>query len=289
MEQTAYITIMNYYSTLGLHKQASQEDIKKAYRSMAMKHHPDRGGDEKKFKEIEEAYRTLSDPQKKQMFDMGMDPNSQAGRGGFGYNQGPFEFHFGTDNMEDILNRFHYGFGQRPMRRNRSFNIKVDVTLEDVLNGKDINAEIGIPGGQKKLVNISIPPGIETGQQIKYEGMGDSSIADLRAGDLIVNIIVKPHALFVREGDNLVCETRISAWNAVLGTTLELQTLDKKTININIPAGTQSETVLSCKGEGLPNIRTKKKGSLLIRIKVTTPVNLTVDQLEMVKKIRDGI
>lgn len=289
MEQTADTTIMDYYSTLGLNKGASPEDIKKAYRSMAMKHHPDRGGDEKKFKEIEEAYRTLSDPQKKQMFDMGMDPNSQAGRGGFGYGQGPFEFHFGTGDMDDIFNRFHFGFGQRPMRKNRSFNIKVDITLEDVLNGKDINAEIGISGGQKKLVNISIPPGIETGQQIKYEGMGDSSIPDLRPGDLIVNVIVKPHALFVREGDNLVREIRISAWDAVLGTALDLQTLDKKNISINIPAGIQSETILSCKGEGLPNIKTKKKGSLLIRIKVTTPVNLTVHQQELVKKLKDGI
>jgi curved DNA-binding protein len=280
---------MDYYSTLGLNRGASQEDIKKAYRSMAMKHHPDRGGDEKKFKEIEEAYRTLSDPQKKQMFDMGVDPNSQGGRGGFGYNQGPFEFHFGTDNMEDIFNRFHFGFGQRPLRKNRSLNIKVNVLLEDVLNGKEINAEVGIPGGQKKLINISIPPGIETGQQIKYEGMGDSSIPDLRPGDLIVNVIVKPHSIFSREGDNLVCERRISSWDAILGSTVDLETLDRKTINIAIPPGTQSETVLSCKGEGLPNLRTKKRGALLVKIKVMTPVNLTVDQLELVRKLKNGI
>lgn len=275
---------MDYYSTLGVPRGASADEIKKAYRSMAMKHHPDRGGDEKKFKEISQAYEVLSDPQKKQMFDMGVDPNQQ---GGGGFNQGPFEFHFNTGNFDDIFGGF--GFGQRPMRRNRSFSINVDVTLEDVLNGKEINAEIGLPGGKKKVVNISIPPGIETGQQIKYQGMGDASIPDVRAGDLIVNILVQPHRVYRRDGENLLYEEVITAWDAMLGRSIQITTIDNKTLNITVPPGTQPETVLSCRGEGLPSMRTRQRGNLLIKIKVAIPKELTISQKTLIEELKNGV
>lgn len=278
---------MNYYSTLGLNRGASPDEIKKAYRSMAMKHHPDRGGDEKKFKEIEEAYRLLSDPQKKQMIDAGMDPNAQPGQGGF-YQQGPFEFHFGTDNLNDIFGNFGFGFGGRQVRKNKSLNISVEVTLEDVLKGKEINAEVGIPGKKSKMMNISIPAGIETGQQIRYEGMGDDSIQGLRPGDLIVNIFVRPHQDFRREGDNLYCEKTISAWDAMLGSALDIKTIDNKTININIPPGTQPETVFGCRGEGLPNVRTKKRGTLLVRVKIEIPRTLSDSQKQIIENLKNN-
>jgi curved DNA-binding protein len=278
---------MDYYATLGLKRGAAAEDIKKAYRSMAMKHHPDRGGDEKTFKQIEEAYRFLSDPEKKRIVDMGGDPNAQPGMGGGGfYNQGPFEFHFGgAPDMEDIFANF--GFGRRPMRKNKILNIVVDITLEDVLNGKEINAEITLPqSGKKKIVNISVPPGIENGQQIRYEGMGDSSIADAKPGDLIVNIRVAPHPKFARDGNNLVIEKRIPVWDAMLGGNISIETLDKKTLTITVPAGTQSETILSCKNEGLPGLRSRTRGNLLIKIKVEIPKNLNLGQIEQLEKIR---
>jgi curved DNA-binding protein len=278
---------MDYYSTLGLKRGASEEDIKKAYRSMAMKHHPDRGGDEKRFKEIEEAYRFLSDPEKKRIVDMGGDPNSQA-RGGF-YNQGPFEFHFGSGDFEDVFNQFGFGFRQQPLRRNKSLNISVEISLEEVLTGKVINAEIGMPGGKRKVMSIEIPPGVETGQQIKYQGMGDDSLPNLRPGDLIVNVVVTPHKIFRREGDSLIHDRHISVWDALLGSDVEITTLDKKNLRVSIPAGTQPETVLSCKGEGLPNIRSKIRGNLLIKIKVEIPKNLDNAQKELIKKIKNGL
>ena len=278
---------MDYYSTLGLNRSASDAEIKKAYRSMAMKHHPDRGGDEKKFKEIEEAYRTLSDPDKKQIFDMGGDPNHQGG--GFQH-QGrgnPFEFHFNSGNFHDINDIF--GFGRRQQRRNASFNVNIEITLEDVLTGKDINAEVGMPGRGKKIVNISIPPGIEHGQQIRYQGMGDNSMSDVPAGDLLVNVIIRPHSIFRREGSNIIYDTTISAWDAILGTNLEIISLDNKTLNITIPPGSQPETVLSCRGEGVPHMQSRLRGNLLIRIKVSIPKNLTVEQLEKIKSIKNSI
>lgn len=278
---------MDYYSTLGLKRGASEEEIKKAYRSMAMRYHPDRGGDEHKFKEIEEAYRFLSDPQKKNIIDMGGDPSKQ--QSGF-HNQGPFEFHFGSDNFEDIFTNFGFGFaGQRPMRRNKSFNIRVDITLEDVLSGKDINAEIGERHGKSKIVSITIPPGIESGQQIRYQGMGDDSIRDTRPGDLLVNVSVKAHKNFRREGDNIICEKSITVWEAILGTNIQITTLDNKTIDISIPAGTQPETMFGCKGEGLPNMRTKIRGSLLVKIKINIPRLLSDREKTLVQQLKNGL
>jgi DnaJ-class molecular chaperone len=276
---------MDYYSTLGLHRGASDAEIKKAYRSMAMKHHPDRGGDEKKFKEISQAYEFLSDPQKKQIIDLGGDPNAQPG--GYRHQGSPFEFHFGTEDLNDLFGNF--GFGGRSQRRNKSLSINVEISLEDVLNGKTLNAEVGIPGGRKKMINIDIPVGIDHGQQIKYSGMGDNSISDVRPGDLIVNVYIARHPMFRREGDSLIFEKTISAWDAMLGSDIDIVTLDKKNLNISIPPGTQPETVLSCRGEGLPNMRSKQRGNLLIKIKVAIPKNLSIEHLQVIKKLKDGI
>jgi DnaJ-class molecular chaperone len=273
---------MDYYSTLGLKRGATDADIKKAYRSMAMKHHPDRGGDEKKFKEISQAYEYLTDPQKKSVIDMGGDPNQQQGFRGQGQGN-PFEFHFGSGNFEDVFSQF--GFG-RQQARNKSFNINVEITLEEVLTGKEINAEVGIPGGKKKIINIEVPAGIEHGQQIRYQGMGDNSVPSARPGDLLVNVFVRPHSTFRREGDSLIVEKTISVWEALLGVNVEIVTLDRKTLNITIPPGTQPETVLSCKGEGIPNMRSKVRGNMLIKIKVNIPKNLNASQLETIRQLK---
>lgn len=278
---------MNYYEKLGLQRGASIEEIKKAYRSMAMKHHPDRGGDEQRFKEIEEAYRTLSDPEKKNLIDSGVDPNQQ----GFSnsWSNGPFEFHFGGHpGMEDIFNHFGFGFQNRRPMKNKSFNVNVRITLEDVLSGKDVDAEIGLPNGKRKLINIKIPPGIENGQNIRYQGMGDDSLRDAPAGDLIVNVFVDNNTKFSREGDNLILNHTISTWDAILGSKLNIETLDRKNIDITIPAGTQPETVLSCRGEGLPNIRTKKRGNLLIKISIHIPKILNEQQKSLVEKLKNS-
>jgi DnaJ-class molecular chaperone len=275
---------MDYYSTLGVQRNASPDEIKSAYRKMAMKHHPDRGGDEKKFKEISEAYDVLSDPQKKQIFDMGGDPRGNQGQGGFHHGHGPFEFHFNHGNWNDIFGGF--GFGQRPMQRNKTINIVVGISLEEVLTGKTLDAEITIPGGKKKIINIDIPPGIDDGQQIRYSGMGDNGISNLPPGDLIVNIRINNSTEFRREADALWLEKNISIWDAILGCKLDVQTLDKKNIQISVPPGTQSDTVLSCKHEGLPNMRSRQRGNLLIKIKIIIPRNINDLQRKKIEEIK---
>jgi len=277
---------MDYYSTLGLKRGASDAEIKKAYRSMAMKHHPDRGGDQAKFKEISTAYDYLSDPDKRRMIDAGMDPNQS----GFRHQgqQNPFEFHFNTGNLNDLFGNFGFGggFGREPLRKNKTLNITIEITLEDVLQGKELNAEITIPNGKNKMINIVIPAGIEHGQQIRYEGMGDDSIQGIRAGDLIVNVLIKQHARFQRERTSLIMEGVISVWDAILGTQFTIQTLDNKTLSITVPAGTQPDTVLSCRGEGLPNMRNRQRGNLLVKIKVHVPQNLSQDQRAQIQEFK---
>ena len=277
---------MDYYSTLGLQRGASDEEIKKAYRKLAMKHHPDRGGDEKQFKEIAAAYEVLSNPEKKKIVDLGGDPNAQPGMGGFQHN-GPFEFHFGTGDLNDIFQGFGFGgFAQRPRQRNRNVSVNVEISLEEVLNGKEFNAEINIPGGKSKTVNIKIPPGVEHGKQIAYRGMGDDSISGLPAGDLIVGVYVRDHPSFIRHGANLVCEKIVSVWDAMLGTEILVDSLGGRQFTVNVPPGIQPGTMLSCKKEGLPILNTPLRGDLLIRIKVEIPKQLNDSQKQLIETIR---
>ena len=283
---------MDYYSTLGINKNASQEEIKKAYKKMSMQHHPDRtGGDDSKFKEINEAYQTLNDPQKKQMYDQfgTTDPRQQQ------YRSGDFEFNFNGSpfgGMDDIFESFFGGgspFGNSRRRQaNRPIQVAVDVTLEDILNGKTLGMEIQLPTGRTKVVTVDIPAGVEHGQQVRYRGMGEQNNPNVPPGDLIVTVRVRKHKTFDRYGDNVACEIPIDVLELILGTKTKIQTLDNKSIEINIPKGTQPDTVLSCRGEGLPNIRTKQRGNLQIRIKGKIP-SLSKDQLNKIKEIKDGI
>lgn len=275
---------MDYYSTLGLQRGASDEDIKKAYRKLAMKHHPDRGGDQNKFKEVSIAYEVLSDPEKKRIVDMGGDPNAQPGFGGFG--GGPFEYHFNTGDLNDIFRGFGFGGFTHHRQKNRNVSINVEITLEDVLNGKEFDADINIPGKKSKAVNIKIPPGIDHGKQIVYRGMGDDSIEGIPPGDLIVGVFVREHPIFSRNGLNLVCEKVVSVWDAILGSEITVDSLDRKQFTVNVPAGTQPGTILSCKGEGLPHVNSKQRGDLLIKIRIEIPKDLTDTQKQLIETIR---
>jgi curved DNA-binding protein len=262
----------DYYKTLGINKTASSEDIKKAYRSLAMKYHPDRGGDEKKFQEIQEAYAHLSDPQKRAEHD---NPGQFAG----GINEDVFDNFFRTP----------FGFNFRAGPRNPNVQVTVDITLEDAFKGKAIDAEIGLSNGKTKLVSIEIPSGVESGMQIKYRGIGEQLHPSIPPGDLIVNVRIIKHHVWNRDGDNLIYEKTISVWDAITGSDIDLTTIDGKQIKISIPSGTQPETFLSCKGEGMPNMRSKHRGNLLIKIKIAIPKNLSDQQLKKIKGLKDEL
>ena len=283
---------MDYYSTLGINKNASQEEIKKAYKKQSMAHHPDRtGGDDSKFKEINEAYQTLNDPKKKQMYDQfgTADPRQHQ------YRSGDFEFNFNGSpfgGMDDIFDQMFGGggspFGRQRRASNRPINVAVDITLEDVLQGKTIGMEIQLPTGRTKVVTVDIPQGVEHGQTIRYRGIGEQNIPNIPAGDLNVQIRIRNHPRYQRYGDNILCEAKVNAWDLMLGGKTVIQTLDNKNIEINIPSGTQPDTVLSCKGEGLPNMSTKLRGNLQIKIKADIP-RYNEEQRNKLRNIKNGI
>lgn len=281
---------MDYYSTLGINKNANKDEIRKAYKKMSMQHHPDRtGGDDSKFKEINEAYQTLNDPQKKQMYDQfgTADPRQNQ------YRSGDFEFNFGGSpfgNVDDVFQQFFGGRSPFGNRRavNRPINVAVDVTLEDVLSGKTVGMEISLPTGRTKVVTIDIPAGVEHGQTIRYRGMGEQNVSNAPPGDLNVQIRIRNHPRFQRLGDNILCEAKIDAWDLMIGTKTVISTLDNRSIEINIPAGTQTDTLLSCKSEGLPNMNTKIRGNLQIRIKANIK-KYNAQQINSIRNFKNGI
>lgn len=266
----------DYYKILGVSKSATQDDIKKAYRKLAMKHHPDRGGDATRFQEIQEAYATLGDDQKRYQYD---NPHQGHFGGGMGH--------------DDIFSTFfggpHFGFGFHQPQRNANIGATVAITLEDVLFGKTIDAEVSFRNGQKKLVSINIPIGVDDNIQIRYPNMGDQSLSKLPPGDLIVTVRVMPHAVWRRDGTNIVAEKEISVWDALLGTEVTFETLDKKTLSITIPPGTQPGTVFSCKGEGLPHPRSGVRGAILIKVKVQLPKTLSEKEIQLIKDLKNGV
>lgn len=276
----------DYYKTLGVPRNASPDEIKKAYRSKAMKHHPDRGGDEKAFKEINEAHDILSDPQKKSMLDQGVDPLN-PNQGGFGNH----EFHFTTGGMDDILRGFgfNFGFGQGPgfaqrQQRNKSLNVNLTISLEEAFMGVEKTIEIQYPTGRKQMT-VTLPKGVDNGMAIRYSGMGDDSIAGLPAGDLTISINVMPHPTFAREGLNLLTDANIDCFDAILGTTVDIRTLDGRVLQLVVPVGTQSGTTLGLRNEGMTD-QAGNIGRLYVRINVQIPTDLDPNAINLIKHIK---
>jgi curved DNA-binding protein len=278
----------DYYGILGVPKTASSDEVKSAYRKAAMKHHPDRGGDEKKFKEISEAYDILSNNEKRGMLDQGVDPTNPNERvyrsqGGFG----------GFRDVEDLFGGFGFNFGfgpqgfrtQQPQHRNKSLNVTMSLTLEEAFTGVNKSISIKYPGGKDKVVNINIPPGIDNGMAIRYAGMGDDSITGVAPGDLTIVINVENHPVFAREGLNLLTDVNITCFDAILGTTADINTLDGRTLQIIIPAGTQPNTTLGVKNEGMKD-NNNRVGKLYVRIGITIPTITDPNKQQLIRQLR---
>jgi DnaJ-class molecular chaperone len=262
---------MNYYSILGVDANADQNQIKRAYRELVKKHHPDRGGDAELFKRINEAYETLSDPVKRQQYD---NPQPQ-----YSYN---------SNNFEDIFGAF---FGQRaqPQRRNKDVKISISVTLEEVLQGKDVVATYTLTNGKQTSANIKIHPGVEHGEAIRFRGLGDDFISSMSRGELIVYVRVLAHRDFERDGRNIRKHINVSVFDLILGKKVSVRTLNGGEITVNVPAGTNPGTILSVAGYGLPDPRTGRTGNLYLVIKAITPTIKDSTLIERIKIINDEI
>ena len=271
---------MDYYNILGVDRSASQDDIKKAYRKLAAKHHPDRGGDTAKFQEISAAYDTLSNPDKKSQYD---NPQPQGGFQQYGGMPPGFE--------DVFAQAFGQGFGdifgrrQQPVR-NRTLNLQTQITLEEAFNGKELIANIRLPSGRDQVLEIKIPAGVRDGTTLRLAGMGDDSINNAPRGDIHLTIQIVPHSKFHREGDDLILKLDISCFDAILGTSVQFDSIDGKTLETNIPAGIQHGQLMNIQGQGMPNMADNRmRGRLLIEIRIKIPTTLTDNQKEELRKI----
>jgi DnaJ-class molecular chaperone len=248
-------------------RNASSEEIKKAYRKLAMKHHPDRGGNNSHFQRIQEAYAVLGDDQKKAEYD---NPQPQ------------FQFH--TGNMDEMFGAMFgggpFGFQRARSNRNKSINIRVEMTLEEILKGKEIVGNIRLMSGRDQTINLNIPPGVSSGDTIKFSNLGDDSIPGVPRGDLIAQVVEVPHPIYQRNGKNLYREYKISAFDATLGKTVRIDTIDGRQLDINIPAGIQPDQMIKCDGYGLPGFNDARRGNLFLQMKITIPKSIfTEDRL----------
>lgn len=353
----------DFYKTLGVDKNASADEIKKAYRKLAMKYHPDKNmGDksaEQKFKDINEAYEVLKDPQKKSAYDtygsdafanggQGFNPGAGFGDGGFG-----FDFRGGGGAFHDIFEEFFGGAAgvHNPGRsevRGSDLQYDTTLTLEEAFTGKTINIAMkthvrcsscggyGSEGGAKtkpcpackgsgrmrfsqgfftvektcsscngmgqiienvckscsgsgrvvknRNIEVKIPAGVENGSRVRAQGEGEAGIRGGSSGDLYVYVTVKPHAIFDRDGTSIHCTFPVSMTTAALGGSLEVPTIDGKRLSLTIPAGTQNGQQMKVRGKGMPNVRTGVRGDMIVHMKVTTPVNLSSRQKELLEE-----
>lgn len=342
----------DFYSTLGIARNASSPEIKKAYRKLAMKYHPDRNTDnpdaEEKFKVIQEAYAILSDEQKRAAYDQfghaGVDPSMGGGRGGFSSDDS-----FG-DVFGDVFGDIFGGGGgrrQSQVRRGADLRYNLDLTLEEAVSGKQ--TKIRIPssvnckpckgsgsksgktaictscGGhgqvrmqqgmfsvqqtcptcrgtgsviqdpcgscrgsgktsEEKTLSVKIPPGVDTGDRIRLSGEGEAGEHNGPSGDLYVQVNVKEHPIFNRDGADLYCEMPISYAKAALGGELEVPTLTGK-VKLKIPSETQTGKLFRLRGKGVKQVRGGAVGDLMCRIHIETPINMTSEQKVLIEQL----
>jgi curved DNA-binding protein len=270
----------DHYQTLGVDRNASPDDIKRAYRKLAAQHHPDKGGDTAKFQEISAAYDTLSDPEKKSQYD-NPQPQWQNAPGGGG-SPGGFHFRSGggiPPGFEDIFAQFGMFGQQRQQPRNRTLNIQASITLEEAFYGKDLVASLGLPSGREQVVEIKIPAGTHDGLVLRLAGMGDDSVPNAPRGDIHLTVSVLEHPKFRRQGDDLVCNVEISCIDAMLGKNIIVTTIDGKTLEMTVRPGTQPGQILAATGYGMPKLNDNRfKGRMLMPVDIKIPTFLTEEQ-----------
>lgn len=266
--------MMDYYNTLGVPRNATQEDIKKAFRKLAMTHHPDKGGDPGEFQKINEAYDTLGDPAKRAAYD-----NPARPRGSFGQQHGGFSFNFGGFDLNDIFDQFkRQGFGQAQQHNIKpTFRTRVTVSLVDVYKGAEQVLQLGTPSGTK-VINIKIPAGIYSGSSVKYENL-------IEEGTLIVEFVILPDLRFDREGDDLYSSVSISVLDLIIGTKIEFICIDGKKIEVSIAAGTQPGQQIKISGYGMPR-QDGTRGNQILLLKPYIPASIDNEVIESIKKTK---
>lgn len=293
----------SYYDILGVGKSASQDEIKKAFRKLAQKYHPDAGGDEEKFKQINEAYAVLSDPQKKTQYDRfgTVDGNPFAGYGGYGGGGNPFGGAGGAGfNWSDIFGNMANGDGAFGSNwdfhvnravKGKDLQASISLSFDEAFKGCSKKVSIRIPStGETETVTVNVPAGAVDGGKMRFRGKGEFGIDGGPRGDLLVITRLAEHPLYERDGANVVMRLDVSIAEAALGASIVVPTPDGSMVKMRVPAGSQDGATLRVKGKGAPYLKGKGTGNgdLLIKVHVNVPKTLTAEQKAALEAFRDA-
>jgi curved DNA-binding protein len=287
----------DYYKILGVGETATNEQIKKAFKEIAKKEHPDRGGNEATFKEANEANDILTDSQKRHDYDtqrkFGGIRQDQQGQHPF-FNEDIFSDFFSGFSGGDMDFNGRFNFQSNPNMRTRSFRsgsranrnvqVRMAISIKEAIMNNEKTINYKLPSGRDEFATIKIPAGVQHGVTFKYAGMGDDSIKNVPRGDLMVQMSVLDSDGYTRKVNDLYTDKTINCFQAIRGHELKLKTLEDSVLTVKVPAGTQHGTLLSVKGRGMPVHRTLNiRGNLYVRILVLIPQLSTAD----LKKIKD--
>lgn len=284
---------MTHYDTLGVAESASPDEIKKAYRKLANQHHPDKGGDTTKFQQIQSAYETLSDDNRRAQYDA-----ERHGHGGFRFTVNGQDMGGGMPHeMEEMLRNFGFAFGSgfahsadpfnvfRQPRRNKDLQIEIVVGLASTLAEQTKIINVRTSNGDTYPVEVKIPRGVRPGSTVKYSGLGDNFFASLPRGDLYVKVNIEANPEFGVDNIDLHRSLELDCMLATVGGTVVVTGLDGKRFDINIPPGTQPGTRLRLAEQGLYAMNQNIRGNLIINVKITVPANTTPEQQQGIRNL----